>query len=261
MTDYRLSVVKVIPIRAHETLDYVWGASAIAAAVRARLLEEVAASRRSRTSSPARDDPRLAVHRLSLVQAGARRGSARRSQADLAPIDADVALDAACGPDTYAIAAAPSDQRDARTRARRRRPPRAACVGSISATRGASRTITAATIAPCRRRSRHASTRSLGARSIDSPRDDLDDDRDAEHDEPRARRTARPRSRSATARPRRRSRRRARASAIDGEPLAIGVVGRPRGDHRERRRHRAERGARSRGAIAAGRRRTACRRA
>jgi hypothetical protein len=31
LTDYRLSVAKVIPIRAHETLDYVWGASCIAA--------------------------------------------------------------------------------------------------------------------------------------------------------------------------------------------------------------------------------------
>ncbi|HEY5927616.1 MAG TPA: hypothetical protein VIV11_38290 [Kofleriaceae bacterium] len=31
MSDYRLSVVKVIPIRAHEVLDYVWGASCIAA--------------------------------------------------------------------------------------------------------------------------------------------------------------------------------------------------------------------------------------
>lgn len=31
MTDYRLSIVKAIPIRVHETLDYVWGASCIAA--------------------------------------------------------------------------------------------------------------------------------------------------------------------------------------------------------------------------------------
>lgn len=31
LTDYRLSVAKVIPIRMHETLDYVWGASCIAA--------------------------------------------------------------------------------------------------------------------------------------------------------------------------------------------------------------------------------------
>ena len=31
LTDYRLSVAKVIPIRAHETLDYLWGASCIAA--------------------------------------------------------------------------------------------------------------------------------------------------------------------------------------------------------------------------------------
>jgi hypothetical protein len=30
MTDYRLSVAKVIPIRAHETLDYLWGAACIA---------------------------------------------------------------------------------------------------------------------------------------------------------------------------------------------------------------------------------------
>src|SRR5688572_11059457 len=30
MTDYRLSVAKVIPIRAHETIDYLWGASCIA---------------------------------------------------------------------------------------------------------------------------------------------------------------------------------------------------------------------------------------
>ncbi len=30
MTDYRLSLAKIIPIRAHETLDYAWGASAIA---------------------------------------------------------------------------------------------------------------------------------------------------------------------------------------------------------------------------------------
>lgn len=30
MTDYRLSAVKLIPIRAHETADYLWGASAIA---------------------------------------------------------------------------------------------------------------------------------------------------------------------------------------------------------------------------------------
>jgi hypothetical protein len=31
MTDYRLSIVKAIPIRAHETLDYIWGMSCIAA--------------------------------------------------------------------------------------------------------------------------------------------------------------------------------------------------------------------------------------
>ncbi|HEX5063852.1 MAG TPA: hypothetical protein VFV99_30945 [Kofleriaceae bacterium] len=31
LTDYRLSLVKLIPIRAHEALDYVWGASCIAA--------------------------------------------------------------------------------------------------------------------------------------------------------------------------------------------------------------------------------------
>ncbi len=30
LTDYRLSAAKVIPIRAHETIDYLWGASAIA---------------------------------------------------------------------------------------------------------------------------------------------------------------------------------------------------------------------------------------
>lgn len=30
MTDYRLSAMKLIPIRAHETADYLWGASAIA---------------------------------------------------------------------------------------------------------------------------------------------------------------------------------------------------------------------------------------
>jgi hypothetical protein len=30
LTDYRLSAVKLIPIRAHETADYLWGASAIA---------------------------------------------------------------------------------------------------------------------------------------------------------------------------------------------------------------------------------------
>jgi hypothetical protein len=31
VTDYRLSAVKLLPIRVHEVLDYVWGASAIAA--------------------------------------------------------------------------------------------------------------------------------------------------------------------------------------------------------------------------------------
>jgi hypothetical protein len=31
MTDYRLSVAKVIPIEAHEAIDYLWGAAAIAA--------------------------------------------------------------------------------------------------------------------------------------------------------------------------------------------------------------------------------------
>jgi hypothetical protein len=31
MTDYRLSIVKVIPIKAHEASDYLWGAAAIAA--------------------------------------------------------------------------------------------------------------------------------------------------------------------------------------------------------------------------------------
>lgn len=31
MTDYRLSVAKVIPIEAHEVIDYAWGAMAIAA--------------------------------------------------------------------------------------------------------------------------------------------------------------------------------------------------------------------------------------
>lgn len=31
MTDYRMSIIKAIPIRAHETLDYIWGASCIAA--------------------------------------------------------------------------------------------------------------------------------------------------------------------------------------------------------------------------------------
>lgn len=31
MTDYRLSVAKVIPIEAHETIDYLWGAACIAA--------------------------------------------------------------------------------------------------------------------------------------------------------------------------------------------------------------------------------------
>jgi hypothetical protein len=30
MTDYRLSLAKLIPIRAHETADYLWGASCIA---------------------------------------------------------------------------------------------------------------------------------------------------------------------------------------------------------------------------------------
>jgi hypothetical protein len=31
LTDYRLSVAKVIPIEVHETIDYVWGIAAIAA--------------------------------------------------------------------------------------------------------------------------------------------------------------------------------------------------------------------------------------
>ncbi len=31
LTDYRLSIAKVIPIRAHETADYLWGAACIAA--------------------------------------------------------------------------------------------------------------------------------------------------------------------------------------------------------------------------------------
>ena len=31
MTDYRLSVAKVIPVRMHEAIDYVWGAACIAA--------------------------------------------------------------------------------------------------------------------------------------------------------------------------------------------------------------------------------------
>lgn len=31
LTDYRLSAAKIIPIRTHETLDYVWGAACIAA--------------------------------------------------------------------------------------------------------------------------------------------------------------------------------------------------------------------------------------
>lgn len=31
MTDYRLSVAKVIPIRTHEAIDYLWGAACIAA--------------------------------------------------------------------------------------------------------------------------------------------------------------------------------------------------------------------------------------
>lgn len=31
LTDYRLSAVKLIPIRAHETLDFAWGAACIAA--------------------------------------------------------------------------------------------------------------------------------------------------------------------------------------------------------------------------------------
>ncbi len=31
MTDYRLSIAKVIPIKGHETADYLWGAAAIAA--------------------------------------------------------------------------------------------------------------------------------------------------------------------------------------------------------------------------------------
>lgn len=30
MTDYRLSAIKLVPIRVHETIDYVWGASCIA---------------------------------------------------------------------------------------------------------------------------------------------------------------------------------------------------------------------------------------
>jgi hypothetical protein len=30
ITDYRLSAIKLLPIRAHETADYLWGASAIA---------------------------------------------------------------------------------------------------------------------------------------------------------------------------------------------------------------------------------------
>jgi hypothetical protein len=31
ITDYRLSIAKILPIKAHEALDYIWGASAIAA--------------------------------------------------------------------------------------------------------------------------------------------------------------------------------------------------------------------------------------
>jgi hypothetical protein len=31
LTDYRLSLAKVIPIETHETLDYAWGAMAVAA--------------------------------------------------------------------------------------------------------------------------------------------------------------------------------------------------------------------------------------
>jgi hypothetical protein len=30
ITDYRLSLAKIVPIRAHETADYLWGASAVA---------------------------------------------------------------------------------------------------------------------------------------------------------------------------------------------------------------------------------------
>ena len=31
ITDYRLSLAKILPVKAHEALDYIWGASAIAA--------------------------------------------------------------------------------------------------------------------------------------------------------------------------------------------------------------------------------------
>jgi hypothetical protein len=52
MTDYRLSVAKVIPIEAHEVIDHAWGLAAIAAPFVLGYWKPRRASRSS-TSSPA----------------------------------------------------------------------------------------------------------------------------------------------------------------------------------------------------------------
>ena len=85
LTDYRLSVAKVIPIRAHETLDYLWGAAACAlpfllgyykTSPRTAMMHVIAGA--GTILSSLFTDYRSYKHQ--------RDDSRRRSQADLAPV-------------------------------------------------------------------------------------------------------------------------------------------------------------------------------
>lgn len=87
MTDYRLSLVKIIPIRAHESLDYAWGFSAIALpfvlgywkrSPRTALMHVIAGAGTILGS--------LFTDYRSYKEERAERRARARSQADLAPV-------------------------------------------------------------------------------------------------------------------------------------------------------------------------------
>ena len=85
MTDYRLSVAKVIPIRTHEALDYLWGASCIAAPFLLGYWKKspIAAMTHVIVGATTILESMFTDYRSYKQQ---RDGDRRRSQADLAPV-------------------------------------------------------------------------------------------------------------------------------------------------------------------------------
>jgi len=91
LTDYRLSAVKLLPIRAHEAADYLWGASAIALPF---VLGYWKSSPRTAITHIAVGAGALLASLLtdyrSYKQTRDARRTAKRSQADLDPFDDEI---------------------------------------------------------------------------------------------------------------------------------------------------------------------------